>query len=90
MLYFFKETEKALIFTTGKIGAKKEITNANGKKLMVNVQTDNVKFAMVAKGDADWGTYKAGDAEPALVCSTSAVQLQDGTSADNLYWATVK
>ena len=90
MLYFFKETEKALIFTTGKIGAKKEITTANGKKVMVNVQTDNVKFAMVAKGDADWGTYKAGDAEPALVCSTSAVQLQDGTSADNLYWATVK
>lgn len=90
MLYFYKETEKALIFTTGKIGAKKEETLATGKKVMVNVQSDDVKFAMVAKNDQDWGEYKANQEEPALVCSESHVQLQDGTTAENLYWATVK
>lgn len=90
MLYFYKETEKALIFTTGKIGVKKEKTLATGKKVMVNVQTDDVRFAMVAKNDQDWGTYKAAQEEPALVCSDAKVQLEDGNLADNLYWATVK
>lgn len=91
MLYFYKETEKALIFTTGKIGVKKEITTANGNKVKVNVQTNDVKFALVAKGEGNnWGTYKANQEEPALTCSDAKVQLEDGNLAENLYWATVK
>ena len=90
MLYFYKETEKALIFTTGKIGVKKQITTANGNKVMVNVQTNDVKFALVAKGDGDWGTYKANQEEPALICTDAKVLLEEGKLAENLYWATVK
>lgn len=88
MLYFYKETEKALLFTTGVIGAKKEVKLPNGNIVQVRVQTDDVKFAMVAKDEQDWGTFKAGDTAP-LKCSDKKVLLQDGTQADNLYWATV-
>jgi hypothetical protein len=90
MLYFYKQTEKALIFTTGKIGAKKEITTATGKKVMVNVQVADVKFAIVAKGESDWGDYKLHQEEKSLVLSDSKVRLEDGSEADNLYWATAK
>jgi len=88
MLYFFRETEKAILFTTKEIGAKKAVKLSNGKTVEVKVQIADVKFAMVSKGDQDWGTFKAGEQVP-LQCSDSKVILEDGTEADNLYWATV-
>jgi hypothetical protein len=88
MLYFFRETEKAILFTTKEIGATKTVKLPNGNTVEVKVQTADVQFAMVSKGDQDWGTLKAGDKVP-LTCSDSKVILQDGTEAENLYWATV-
>jgi len=90
MLYFFKESEtgKALIFSTEKIGATKELKLPNGKIVNVKVQVDNVKFAMVAKGDEDWGEMQFGE-KVSLNCTDSKVIKKDGTPCENLYWATV-
>jgi hypothetical protein len=89
MLYFYKETEKAMLFTTKEIGATKAVKLPNGNTVNVKVQVDDVKFAMVSKGEEDWGTLKAGDAV-ALVCSDSIVIDKDGEPCENLYWATIK
>lgn len=85
MLYFYKETNKALIFTTEIL--EKEVELPNGKVVKVTAQGADVKFAMVAKRDQDWGEFKAGDKTP-LNCSDAKVTLENGEEADNLYWAT--
>ena len=59
MLYFYKETNKALIFTTEIL--EKEVELPNGKVVKVTAQGADVKFAMVAKRDQDWGEFKAVD-----------------------------
>jgi hypothetical protein len=85
MLYFYKESDKALIFTTEIL--KKEVELPNGKVVKVTAQGADVKFAMVAKGDQDWGEFQAGDKVP-LRCSDAKVILENDKEADNLYWAT--
>jgi hypothetical protein len=87
MLYFYKKTQKALIFTSEVLVKEVEI---KGKKVQISAQGSDVKFAMVAMGDQEWPEFISGEAIPTIICSDERVKLEDGTLADKLYWATFK
>lgn len=90
MLYFYKETEKALIFTSKVLVKEVEI---KGKKVKISQQGSDVKFALLPKREDwenEWPEFKEGEEVTILKCSDAIVTFQDGTEADNMYWATSK
>lgn len=85
MLYFYKKTERAIICTTELMGTK--TIKINGKEFQARIQSDELKFAVLATGDFDFGDIPAGTKLP-LKLTAQLVKDKDGNELKNLYWAT--